>query len=149
MQVVNLQSQLAGLKQLQAAQGLFNGGNNSTQNPNERSSSSNYPQDVHSWLQSEYPQMVPPFNPNHINCSSESSTIYGSNNQHGYVNNHNHNSSMVLQDDQDVSLASYEASSSHHSASMASLEFENKSKWPYQETDCDLHSMAFGYPQYS
>ncbi|XP_021770209.1 LOB domain-containing protein 29-like [Chenopodium quinoa] len=142
-QVVNLQAQLAALKQLQAAQGLLNG-NNSTQNPSERSSS-NYPQDVHSWLQSEYPQMVPPFDPNHLNCSAESSAIYGSNNQGGYNNNHN---SMVLQDDQDASFASYEGSSSHHSASMASLEYENKSKWPYQDAD-DLHSMAFGYTQYS
>ncbi|KAL2934702.1 LOB domain-containing protein CRL1 [Bienertia sinuspersici] len=151
-QVVNLQAQLGALKQLQVAQGLVSGSNNnnnnnSNQNPNERSSSSNYPQDVQSWLQSEYPQMVPPFDPNHVNCSAESSTIYGSN-QGGLAHIHNHNS-MVLQDDQDVSFASFEGSSSHHhSASMASLSLENKSKWPYQDTD-DLHSVAFGYPQYS
>lgn len=139
MQVVNLQAQLAGLKQLQAAQGLCS--SNSTQNPSERSSS-NYPQDVQSWLQSEYPQMMPPFNSNNFNCTAESSAIYGSN-QGGFVN-HNHNS-MVLQDnDQDGSFASFEGSSS-----MASLDFENKSKWPYQNVVDDLHSMAFGYSQHS
>ncbi|CAO2818807.1 unnamed protein product [Amaranthus hypochondriacus] len=141
-QVVNLQAQLAALKQIQAAQGIYNG--NSTQNPNNERSCSNYPQDVQSWLQSEYPNMVPPYNPNNFNCSSESSTIYGSNQSH----NNGFSSMVGLQDDQDVSFPGFEGSS-HHSASMAvSLDFSSKLKWPYQDSD-DLHSMAFGYPQHS
>ncbi|CAO2826570.1 unnamed protein product [Amaranthus hypochondriacus] len=149
-QVVNLQAQLVALKQLQAAhQGIISG-NNSTQNPNYERSCSNYPQDVQSWLQSEYSQMVPPFESNYFNCSSQSSTIYGSNqsNHHGFDVNYDRINSMALQDDQDVSFASFDGSSSHHSTSLASRDFENKSKWPYHDTD-DLHSVAFGYPQHS
>ncbi|KAK9684925.1 hypothetical protein RND81_10G243100 [Saponaria officinalis] len=145
-QVVSLQAQLATLKQQAIAHDLLNNSNTAT-NPNERyynekgASSSNYPQDVQSWLQSEYSHMVPPFDPN-LNCSAESSTIYGDH-QGGFMN-HNHNSNLVHDhnnsnsnnNNQDVSFASYEGSSSHHS------------KWCFNETD-DLHSVAFGYPQHS
>ncbi|KAL9227580.1 hypothetical protein vseg_003254 [Gypsophila vaccaria] len=141
-QVVSLQAQLATLKHQAIAQNMING--NFSTNPSERyngnnkgASSSTYPQDVQSWLQSEYPHMVPPFDPN-LNCSAESSTIYGD--HHGGFMNHNNHNSFVQDhnnnNDQDVSLASFEGSSSH------------PSKWCFNETD-DLHSVAFGYPQHS
>ncbi|XP_074315756.1 LOB domain-containing protein 29-like [Silene latifolia] len=146
-QVVSLQAQLATLKQQAIAQNMINGNNNSTSNPSERyygikgeCSYSNYPQDVQSWLQSEYPHMLPPFDPNNLNCSAESSTIYGDHHHHqGGFMNHNNHSSMVQDNDQDVSFASYEGSS---------YDLENKAKWSFHGTD-DLHSMAFGYPQHS
>lgn len=152
VQVVTLQAQLATLKQ-QAAQSLLNGSLSSTthQNPSEKiygkQASSNYPQDVQSWLQSEYPHMVPPFDPN-LNCTAESSTPnYGDHHQSGlFVNNRSH-ISMAQGDNQDASLASFEGSSSHISSSIASLEFENNSKWLYHDDANDLHSVAFGYTQ--
>ncbi|KAK9704899.1 hypothetical protein RND81_07G018600 [Saponaria officinalis] len=148
-QVVSLEAQLATLKQ-QTTNNNFINANYSTSNPNERyygkstSSSSNYPQDVQSWLQSEYPHMVPPFDhPKPDYCHAKSSTIYGDN------HNHNNYSTMVQDNDhQNVSIGSYGESSSHNS--IASLEFEFKSKWPFDEdTNNDLHSMAFGYAKHS
>ncbi|KAL9243013.1 hypothetical protein vseg_016955 [Gypsophila vaccaria] len=134
-QVVSLQAQLATLKQ-QTTNNLININYSNTPNPNERyygkstsysSSSSNYPQDVQSWLQSEYSHMVPPFDP----------TVYGDRHNNHY-------------NDQDASLGSYEGSSSNHNNPIASLEFEFKSKWPFDEEDTnDLHAVAFGYTQHS
>ncbi|KAJ8440790.1 hypothetical protein Cgig2_000678 [Carnegiea gigantea] len=143
-QVMNLQAQLASLKH-QAAQAMVNGSSN--QNPNDRlcgkpASNYNYPQDVHSWLQSEYSNMVPPFEPVSLNSSPESSTFYGD--QGGLVN-HNHTSSLTRDDQEHVSFATFQGSPNYSHQSMASLELETKSKWAYQDSD-DLRSMAFGYP---
>jgi len=145
MQVMNLQAQLASLKH-QAAQAMVNGSSN--QNPNDRlcckpASNCNYPQDVHSWLQSEYPNMVPPFDPS-LNSSPESSTFYRD--HHGGFVNHNHTSSMNRDDQEHVSFATFEGSPNYSLQSMASLELETNSKWAYQDSN-DLRSMAFGYPQ--
>lgn len=140
-QVVNLQAQLATLKQ-QAAQSILLHG--SSQNPNERLCGNKptpsdllYPQDVQSWLQSEYPQLVPPFDLN-SNYSVESLAIRGD--QGGFVS---HNHSSIVQDDQEASFASNEGSLS------TSIKFENNCKWPYYHEPDDLHSVAFGYPQHS
>ena len=152
IQVVTLQAQLTTLKQ-QAAQSLLNGSSSSTthQNPSDKifgkQASSNCPQDVQSWLQSEYPHMVPPFDPN-LNCTAESSTFnYRYHHQSGLFENNQSHSSMARGNNQDASLASFEGSS-HISSSIASLEFENNSKWLYHDAD-DLHSVAFGYAQHS
>ncbi|XP_074314889.1 LOB domain-containing protein 29-like [Silene latifolia] len=137
-QVVSLQAQLAALKQHAT---------NTSSNPRDKyygkaTSSSNYPQDVQSWLQSEYPQMVPPYDPSLNRITPKTTTIYGD--QGGlFINNNDHyHDSMVQANEQDVSIdASYEGSSSHHSNNAS---FENKSKWPFDDSD-DLHSMTFGY----
>ncbi|GAB4830507.1 hypothetical protein Ancab_020218 [Ancistrocladus abbreviatus] len=152
-QVVSLQAQLAALKQ-QAAQTFATGCCTSSSNPNSErfihgKVSSPYPQDVHSWLQSEFPTMVPPFDPNNPNSSADS-MFYEGENKYGCMNlnsslgNHVHNSIMQ---EEDGSFLSFEGSSSNYSMT-TSLDFEgnysNNQRWPYQDSD-DLHSVAFGY----
>ncbi|KAL8138994.1 hypothetical protein V2J09_004995 [Rumex salicifolius] len=130
-EVVNLQAQLASLKQQAATQQTLVNGSVSSNNPSERfngknpslmsSFSSSYPLDVHSWLQSEYPSMVmPQFGANSLNVDGDS-TPFGIENGYSSVK------------DEDGSFGSYGGNSS----SMA----------PLGNTINDLHSVAFGYNQ--
>ncbi|CAK9140671.1 unnamed protein product [Ilex paraguariensis] len=62
-QVVNLQAQLASLKE-QAAQSLLSGSNSTNFNDRFTGKCPSYPLDVQSWFQSEFFSMMPQFDPN-------------------------------------------------------------------------------------
>ncbi|GMH25774.1 hypothetical protein Nepgr_027617 [Nepenthes gracilis] len=153
-QVVNLQAQLAALKQ-QAAQTLINGFSSHSSNPNNErfygKAPFSYPQDVHSWLQSEFPSMVPPFDQNNLNYSAESVPYEGENdgslqnlNNYFLGNYQDHHSTTKKED---ASFLSFEGSSSNYSMGSLDLDISNLQTWPYQDAD-DLHSVAFGYSRH-
>ncbi|GAB4841695.1 hypothetical protein Ancab_022417 [Ancistrocladus abbreviatus] len=153
MQVVSLQAQLGALKQL-AAQTFVNGCSTSSSNPNSERSTygkvpSTYPQDLHSWLQSEFPTMMPSFDPINLNSIAESMFLEGESsgcmNLNSSIGNCDHNSSMQVEDH---SFHSFEGSSSNYSmTSVLGHNYNNNQRLPYQDND-DLHSVAFGYSRH-
>ncbi|KAG6783826.1 hypothetical protein POTOM_009501 [Populus tomentosa] len=131
-QVVNLQAQLASLKE-QAAQSFQNG--SATTNPNDKYyGKPSYPQELQSWFQSENSSTVPQLNPNNLtnNMPYCENGIMDPNS----VGNYGNSSS---------SFDSFEEAS--HSMSSFDMQTDNL-QWTYQHAD-DLQSMAFGYTQHS
>ncbi|KAK6164522.1 hypothetical protein DH2020_001386 [Rehmannia glutinosa] len=142
-QVVNLQAQLASLKELQAAQiTITNSNNNTTANPNLQNQKfygetttqySNFPQDVQSWWQSIQNQgtIMPQFDPNFENmpyCASGAMNIEMMNPSLKYENSCNF-------PEENTTFGSMDS---------------NERQWPFQD-DADIHdlqSMAFRYIQH-
>ncbi|KAA8543350.1 hypothetical protein F0562_021155 [Nyssa sinensis] len=141
-QVVNLQAQLAYLKEI-AAQSFPNGP--SSANPNDRfnGKSTSYPQHhPQSWFQSENSNMMPQFNPN-LNSNGETMPYY----VNGMINPssmENYANSVIPEEI--VSFSSFEEASH----SMDSLELQtNGTQWTFQDDTDELQSVAFGYIQHS
>lgn len=141
LQVVNLQAQLASLKE-QAAQSLFNGSSAGNLNEKFFGKLPSYQQDFQSWFQLENLNTVPQFDPN---LASNSETMPYS--QSGFVDPspmENYKNSMFPEEN--VSFASFEEASH----SMASLDMQgNRRKWAYQDDADELQSVAFGYIRHS
>ncbi|KAJ4822113.1 hypothetical protein Tsubulata_002838 [Turnera subulata] len=133
-QVVNLQAQLASLKE-QAAQTLLSG--SATANPNDKyyGKQPSYPQDLQNWFPSENSnnQLVPQFNPNPSTTMPYCENGFLDPNTMGNYGNPS------------SSFDSYEEVS--HSISSFDGQTDNK-QWTYQDAD-DLQSVAFGYMQHS
>ncbi|KAL8150305.1 hypothetical protein V2J09_020113 [Rumex salicifolius] len=151
-QVVSLQAQLMSLKQAaaihqsQLTQSASERGVFAKINPSSSStSSSSYPQDVHSWLQSEYPSMVmPQFGANINPNTGIDSMLFGA--EVGLINHTNSNSSIR---EENGSFGSYEGSPSMASFDVYESNNNCSHKWPYHDMADDLHSVAFGYSQHS
>ncbi|KAF5482372.1 hypothetical protein F2P56_002946 [Juglans regia] len=138
-QVVNLQTQLASLKELQAAQNFPDGSVNA--NPNEKCNGRpSHPQDVQSWFQSEITNyMMPQFSTNII--SNNASTIPYDENV--FMENSFGNYGSSVNPEENASNACYEEAS--HSMSSLDLH-KNNIQWTLQNADHDLdQSVAFGY----
>lgn len=132
LQVVNLQAQLASLKE-QATQSFLNG--SATTNPNDKLyGKPSYPLDLQSWFQSENSSTVPQLNPNNLanNMPYCENGIMDPNSMGNYGNSTS-------------SFDSFEEAS--HSMSSFDMQTDNL-QWTYQHAD-DLQSMAFGYTQHS
>ncbi|EEF27968.1 LOB domain-containing protein 29 [Ricinus communis] len=133
-QVMNLQAQLASLKE-QAAQTLING--SATANPNDKyyGKPSSLPQDLQSWFQSENSNTIPQFNP--------SFTTAGEN---GFLDPYSmgsYGSSSTTA----TSFDSFEEASSSFDMQTDNKQW-NTSYHHHQDPD-DLRSVAFGYIQHS
>ena len=141
LKVVNLQAQLASLKELQAAQSFLNG--SASANPNEKYyGNPSHPQDVQSWFQSEISNMMQQFNPN---INNNASTMPYQENMSMSNSMGNYGNSNIPEEIN----ASYGCSYEEASHSMTSLDMNIYDKqWSLQETD-DLQSAAFGYIQHS
>ncbi|KAI3449748.1 hypothetical protein Pfo_006413 [Paulownia fortunei] len=136
-QVVNLQAQLASLKE-QAAQCIINS-SNSTANPNVQKfygESNSFPQDVQTWWQSFQNQStMPQFDANFDN-NIENMPYYATGTM-------NLNPSVKYENscfpEENTSFGS-----------MDSLEMQsNDRQWPFQDDADDLQSVAFRYIQHS
>ncbi|XAR58631.1 hypothetical protein NMG60_11014106 [Bertholletia excelsa] len=139
-QVVNLQAQLASLKE-QAARSLLNVSTGA--NPYERfyGKFPSYQHDVQSWFQSENPNLMPQLVPN-LGSNSGNMACY----ENGFTNP-NSVGTYVNQiiTEENVSLASFEEASH----SMDSLDVRaNSRQWPFQDDADELQSVAFGYIQH-
>lgn len=141
LKVVNLQAQLASLKELQAAQSFLNG--SASANPNEKYyGKPSHPQEVQSWFQSEISNMMQQFNPN---VNNNASTMPYQENMSMSNSTGNYGNSNIPEEIN----ASYGCSYEEASHSMTSLDMNIYDKqWSLQETD-DLQSAAFGYIQHS
>ncbi|GMY06887.1 LOB domain-containing protein 29-like [Fagus crenata] len=143
-QVVNLQAQLASLKELQATQSFING--SASENPNELKyyaglKPSHHPQDVQSWFQSEITNMIQQFNPNITNNASTMpyhDNMFLSNSEGNYGN------SINIPEENASYACSYEEAS--HSMSSFDMHLNNR-QWSLQDPD-DLQSAALGYIQH-
>ncbi|KAL9318641.1 hypothetical protein ACSQ67_015158 [Phaseolus vulgaris] len=140
-QVVNLQAQLAYLKE-QAAQSCLNGSVN--ENPSEKlfeKSSAALPQDLQSWFQVENSNLGPEFLPNMCtNLSTQKH--YGNNALIEDLNptwiNYENSGAM----EENSSFSSFDESS--NSYSMSYDMHTNRRTWGFHEVE-DLRSVAFGY----
>ncbi|KAL5561854.1 hypothetical protein UlMin_031601 [Ulmus minor] len=138
-QVVNLQAQLASMKE-QAVKSCFPNGSG-TVNPNGKFHS-HQQQDVHTWFDSENSNSASQIN---SNLSSNTGTMPGY--YENCVTNQNSigNNEYLQIPDENVSYGSFEQAS----FSMSSLDMQpNYRQWGFQEAD-ELHSMAFSYSQNS
>ncbi|KAJ8899448.1 hypothetical protein K2173_018422 [Erythroxylum novogranatense] len=130
-QVVNLQAQLASLKE-QAAQNFISASATVNSRDNYHGKNPSFPQDLHSWFQSENPNMVPQSqfysNPN-CNVPYFENEFLDPNSVGNYGN----------------STTSF---NSFDEASQSMSSFDMQSDNTYQEAD-DLRSVAFGYAQLS
>ncbi|MBA0590016.1 LOB domain-containing protein 29 [Gossypium raimondii] len=139
-QVVNLQSQLASLKE-QASQSIVNG--SVTANPNGKLPSQF--QDVQSWFHSDNSSMALKFNPNIPNHPSTNSYC-----ENGFLNPNplgNYENSFTSPGEDHVSSYTTTTTFGEASHAMSSLDLHtNNRQWGFQEVD-DLQSMAFGYAQ--
>ncbi|XP_061366946.1 LOB domain-containing protein 29-like [Gastrolobium bilobum] len=136
-QVVNLQAQLAYLKE-QAAQSCFNASTN--KNPNEKhfERSNAFPQDLQSWFHGENSNLGPEFLPNLSNNSS--ATQYYGNNAFMDLNPIGDYECSGVKEESS-SFSSFEESSNNS----MSYDFQtNMRSWAFHEVE-DLHSVAFGY----
>ncbi|XP_057964835.1 LOB domain-containing protein 29-like [Malania oleifera] len=138
-QVVNLQAQLASLKE-QAAQSFVN--SPAAANPNERlcGKPPSYPQDVQSWFQLENMNTIPQFNPNF--CTSQMMQYC----ENGFLDpNSMGNYENSIMAEQNVPFASFK----EISTPTVSLDAQMKNeKWAYQDDTDDLQSVAFGYARH-
>ncbi|XP_057424965.1 LOB domain-containing protein 29-like [Lotus japonicus] len=137
-QVVNLQAQLAYLKE-QAAQTGLNASSN--ESPNEKyleKPNNAFPQDLQSWFQMENSNMGSEFSPNLSN--NYAATQYYGNNTLMDLNpiGNNYQNSGVK--DENSSFSSFEECSNSMSYDMQI----NSRTWGFDEAE-DLHSVAFGY----
>ncbi|KAM7496075.1 hypothetical protein LguiA_020489 [Lonicera macranthoides] len=141
-QVVNLQAQLASLKE-QASQSLVNGTTNA--NPNDRSHGKFpcYAQDVQSnWLQSENLSMMPQFNSNFMatNLENLENGIMNMNTSGSYENS--------APREENGSFSSFEETS--YSMDSIDMQANYNRQWAFRDDiDHDLQSVAFGYMQQS
>ena len=142
LQVVNLQAQLASLKE-HASQSLVNGTTNA--NPNDRSNGKFpcYAQDVQSnWLQSENLGMMPQFNSNFMatNLESLQNGIMNMNTLGSYENS--------APREENGSFSSFEETS--YSMDSIDMQANYSRQWAFRDDiDHDLQSVAFGYMQQS
>ncbi|XVF21619.1 hypothetical protein REPUB_Repub12eG0106000 [Reevesia pubescens] len=140
-QVVNLQAQLASLKE-QAAQSIFN--DSVTSNPNDKYYGNKLPsqlQDVHSWFQPDNSSMAPNFNPNFSNSYGENGFLDPTS-----LGNYENSSVISSSGENHVSFTTF-GEAPHHSISSFDMQ-TNFRQWSFQDVD-DLQSMAFGYAQHS
>ncbi|KAK6259976.1 hypothetical protein SCA6_014450 [Theobroma cacao] len=142
-QVVNLQAQLASLKE-QAAQSILNG--SVSENPNGKyyGKIPSHLQDVQSWFHPDNPSMAPQFNPNlsnHPNTNSYCETGFLDPTSLGNYEN------SVISSGEDASFTTTTFGETPHSMSSFDMQTNNR-QWTFQDVD-DLQSMAFGYAQQS
>lgn len=147
-QVVNLQAQLASLKE-QAAQSLLNGSISSGGNLNEKfyGKLPSYEQDFQSWFQLENLNTAPQYDPN---LAGNSETMPYSGNRFldpGPMENYKNS----IFPEENISFTSFEEASHHHHHPMAaSLDMQgNNRKWAYQDDTDELRSVAFGFIRHS
>ncbi|KAG2713581.1 hypothetical protein I3843_04G174600 [Carya illinoinensis] len=143
-QVVNLQTQLASLKELQAAQSFLSG-SGSTANSNHEKYHGNpydhHSQDFQSWFQSEITNMMPQFSTNNI-TNNVSAIPY---NENVSVENSFGNYGSSIIPEENASYACYHEDQASHSMSSLDLHKSNM-EWTLQDTDHDLdQSLGFGY----
>ncbi|CAI9785723.1 unnamed protein product [Fraxinus pennsylvanica] len=137
-QVVNLQAQLAFLKE-QAAQSILNSSKNV--HPNEKffSGTNSFSQDVKSWFQSSQNQgLLPQFYANSSSTNIREMASYYENSTMNDLNplGNNENSAFL---EENTSFGS-----------MDSLELQsNDREWPFQDDGDDLQSVTFRYVQHS
>ncbi|XWS76282.1 hypothetical protein CRYUN_Cryun01aG0162200 [Craigia yunnanensis] len=142
-QVVNLQAQLASLKE-QAAQSILNG--SVTTNPNDKyyGKLPSQLQDVQSWFHADNSSMEPNFNSNLSNHPSINSYC-----ENGFLDPTslgNYENSVISSSGEDhVSFTTF--GEAPHSMSSFDMQTNNR-QWTFQDVD-DLQSMAFGYAQHS
>ncbi|TKY52722.1 LOB domain-containing protein 29 [Spatholobus suberectus] len=143
-QVVNLQAQLACLKE-QAAQSCLNASVN--ENPSEKlfeKSSAALPQDLQSWFQVENSNLGPEFLPNLCTNLSSAAQHYGNNalmedlNPIG-INYENSSGAM----EESSSFSSFDESSNYSMSYDMQMQTSRRT-WGFHEVE-DLHSVAFGY----
>ncbi|KAI5394955.1 LOB domain-containing protein 29 [Lathyrus oleraceus] len=142
-QVVNLQTQLAYLKE-QAAQTCMNNSSTS-ENPNEKSTPHTLPQDLQSWFNVENSnnyQHGQEFLTNNLSNISLTTQCYGNNNNsHMDLNPmRNYENSRVMEENSS-SFSSFEESTSN------SISYDmqtNRRTWGFDDVE-DLHSVAFRY----
>ncbi|KAK8614743.1 hypothetical protein V6N13_068538 [Hibiscus sabdariffa] len=131
-QVVNLQAQLASLKELQAAQSAVNA--SVTANPNDRYHGKLHNlEGVQSWFQPDGSSMAPNFSPNSYGLLDPTSYSGSSSGSEDYVS---------------FTTAFEEAP---HPMSAFDMQTNNR-QWSHCQdvvVDDDLQAMAFGYAQYS
>ncbi|XVF71968.1 hypothetical protein PTKIN_Ptkin12aG0082800 [Pterospermum kingtungense] len=146
-QVVNLQAQLASLKE-QAAQNIVNG--SVTANPNVKYHGklpSHQLQDVQSWFHPDNSSMPPNFNPNLSNYPNTNS--YRENGFLDPTSLGNYENSVMSSSGEDhVSFTTFGEAPSHSSMSSFDMQTNTRQWTNFQEVD-DLQSMAFGYAQHS
>ncbi|KAK9002017.1 hypothetical protein V6N11_024710 [Hibiscus sabdariffa] len=130
--VVNLQAQLASLKELQAAQSAVNA--SVTANPNDRYHGKLHNlEGVQSWFQPDGSSMAPNFSPNSYGLLDPTSYSGSSSGSEDYVS---------------FTTAFEEAP---HPMSAFDMQTNNR-QWSHCQdvvVDDDLQAMAFGYAQYS
>ncbi|KAF5459354.1 hypothetical protein F2P56_023308 [Juglans regia] len=142
-QVVNLQTQLASLKELQATQSFLSGSGSA--NPNHEKYHGNpydHSQDFQSWFQSEITNMMPQFSTNNI-TNNASAIPYNEN--VSVENSFGNYGSSIIPELENASYACYHEEASH---SMSSLDLHKSNmQWTLQDTDHDLdnQSLGFGY----
>ncbi|XVE77900.1 hypothetical protein DITRI_Ditri13aG0101000 [Diplodiscus trichospermus] len=142
-QVVNLQAQLASLKE-QATQSILNG--SVTANPNNKyyGKLPSQLQDVQSWFHPDNSSMAPGFNPNLSNHPITNSYC-----ENGFLDPNsfgNYENSVISSSGENhVSFTTFR----EDPHSMSSFEMQtNNRQWTFQDVD-DLQSVAFGYAQHS
>lgn len=146
---MNLQAQLAFLKE-QAAKGFMISGSAGTANPNERFHGklpSHQPhQDVHNWLQSENPNMIPhQLNPSFTNNSASLGNGVMDMKSMGSYESSCFN--IIPELENSISFATINEEGAHSLSSSIDDMPMNK-QWTLQDAD-DLQSMAFGYIPHS
>ncbi|XP_059318718.1 LOB domain-containing protein 29-like [Lycium ferocissimum] len=145
-QVVNLQAQLASLKE-QAAQNLQNGSNYANPNCDQF-------QDLQSWFyQSENPSNMPQFDHSSLTSNNNiGSTPYHGSESYNMTSNNYHmgnydNTNLVVPKG---NMSSFEEGScSADSFDMQTDHHHNNGQWTYQDDADDLQSVAFRYLQHS
>ncbi|XP_022759761.1 LOB domain-containing protein 29-like [Durio zibethinus] len=140
-QVVNLQAQLASLKE-QAAQSILNG--SVTANPNDKyyGKLPSQLQEVQSWFHPDNSSMAPNFNQKLLNHPSTSNC------ENGFLDPNslgNFENSFISSGEDHVSFTTF--GETPHSLSSFDMQTNNR-QWTFQDVD-DLQSMAFGYAQLS
>ncbi|PSR94854.1 LOB domain-containing protein [Actinidia chinensis var. chinensis] len=129
-QVVNLQAQLASLKE-QAARTF-------SANPSERFNGKfpHPPQDVQSWFQCENSSRMPQLDQN---------ILFGNFGNNPYFENGLMNpNSFPIKPEENASFSGFEEASQ----SMDSIDLQTNGQWPFQDDANELPSMAFGYIQH-
>ncbi|KAK7245379.1 hypothetical protein RIF29_40219 [Crotalaria pallida] len=128
-QVVNLQAQLAYLRD-QAAQSCLNNGSGA-ENPNDQKyfgkPGGAFPLDLQSWFQMENPIMGPQFLPN-MNNNPSTTQHYGNIMDPNPIGNYYENSGTL---DESISFSSFEESSN-------SMSYDMQRQWGFHELDHDL-----------
>ncbi|PON62589.1 Lateral organ boundaries domain containing protein [Parasponia andersonii] len=161
-QVVNLQAQLATLKELQAAQSFPNG--LGTVNPNGKfcgkveshdDDDHQYPrQDCRvpfGWFELENSNRVPQINSATSNLSSNFGTIMPCYDKNGVLVNPNYplgNKVDLIIPDENISYGSFEDTNSFSMSSFESMQPNNR-PWAFQEYSDEFQSTAFAYVQNS
>ncbi|KAF3617460.1 LOB domain-containing protein 20 [Capsicum annuum] len=150
-QVVNLQAQLASLKEQAAAQNLQNGSNYA--NPNYDKF-----QDVQSWFhQSENPSTMPQFDHSSLTSNNNigsSTQYYGSENNYimtssnYHMGNNYENINLVIPKENMSSFEEGGSCSVDSSFDMQKDHYNNR-QWTFQDDADDLQSVAFRYLQHT